>query len=294
MLTFIRDADELEWYVPAAILPSDLQISLNLINQFLEKPLDLEGKKAAQLLGKKARRRARRRAPSSGPESEADDEDLPKRKARKKKEEVHYKSAQFIEDSDAELGDDEEFYKKEAALRARTAIAAADGGNTNMKKAGTKKRKKRREAEGREKKKWRGGVPSTVTPSGDAMQEIVDSSTSDADDHANDFSRSEQMSSTPATTPPEDSAQTRLPRPRPQPNFERLHSPEVQAPRNDDEPLFVKETEATAAHLRSNPIFRGSSPVERPDEDQSDEEIGGRWGRRKTTKIVILSDREDE
>ncbi|KAF8513196.1 timeless protein-domain-containing protein [Gautieria morchelliformis] len=179
------NADELEWYVPAAILPSDLQISFNLINQFLEKPLDLEGTKAAQLLRKKTRRRARRREPSSEAESDAEDEDVPKRKARRKKEEVHYKSAQFIEDSDAELGDDEEFFQREAALRARTALAAAEGRSANMKSTGTKKRKTRKEAEGRGQKKRRGGVPS----SGNAMQEVVDS---DADDYANDLSRSEQ------------------------------------------------------------------------------------------------------
>lgn len=62
------DADELEWYVPAAVLPSGLQSSLNVINQFLETPIDLEGKKAAQMIRKK--RRSRRRRVSSASDND--------------------------------------------------------------------------------------------------------------------------------------------------------------------------------------------------------------------------------
>ena len=60
------DADELEWYVPAAVLPSDLQRSLNVINQFLENPLDLNGESASRMLVKKSRRRRRRYKSISG------------------------------------------------------------------------------------------------------------------------------------------------------------------------------------------------------------------------------------
>lgn len=67
------DANELEWYIPAAVLPSDLQSCLNVISQFLENPLDLEGKKASQLLSKKRRRRLRRPSPSSDPDASAYD-----------------------------------------------------------------------------------------------------------------------------------------------------------------------------------------------------------------------------
>ena len=82
--TFI-DADELEWYIPAAILPSDLQRSINVINQFLETPFSVEGKKASQLLSKKKpRRQRRRRSPSPNSLSSDEDEEAPKKKRRGK------------------------------------------------------------------------------------------------------------------------------------------------------------------------------------------------------------------
>lgn len=141
------DTDELEWYIPAAILVEDLQRTLNVINQFLHTPIDLEGKKASQLFSKKRRRR-RRRSPS--PESDADgmsgDEVMrKKRKEKKKKEKETYKSAQFIEDSDAEYGDMESFLEKEKAARERAVLAAAASGTdrpATMKPTGTKKRRR--------------------------------------------------------------------------------------------------------------------------------------------------------
>ncbi|TFY75534.1 hypothetical protein EWM64_g8480, partial [Hericium alpestre] len=46
------DADELEWYIPAGILLADLQRGLSVITQFQATPLDLNGKRAQQLLSK--------------------------------------------------------------------------------------------------------------------------------------------------------------------------------------------------------------------------------------------------
>ncbi|THH17984.1 hypothetical protein EW146_g2907, partial [Bondarzewia mesenterica] len=43
----MTDAEELEWYVPAGILLSDLQGALRVIEQFQRAPLDLGGKRAA-------------------------------------------------------------------------------------------------------------------------------------------------------------------------------------------------------------------------------------------------------
>ncbi|KAF8578836.1 timeless-domain-containing protein [Ramaria rubella] len=291
------NADELEWYVPAGILPSELQISLNVINQFLEKPLDLEGKKAAQLLSKKARRRARRRAPSSEPESEADDnEDRPKRKARKKKEEVQYKSAQFIEDSDAELGDDEEFFKKEAALRDRAALAAADGRNATMKATGTKKRKKNKEGEGREKKKWKGTL-ATAAPSASAPHDP--DNTSDSDEPAEALQSERRSSTTPATTP-EESAIVQQARPRPKPIFgegdsqgdslDRIH-PAKDSSDEDNGPHVIEEIVAKPKP-RPKPTFRSSEVVEKPQEDGSDGEVVNRV-RRRASKVVVISDDEE-
>ena len=72
-LTSRADADELEWYIPSTILPKDLQRCLNTINQYLETPIDLEGRKPAELLQKKRRRRTRRKQPESDAESDADE-----------------------------------------------------------------------------------------------------------------------------------------------------------------------------------------------------------------------------
>ncbi|KAH8112797.1 timeless-domain-containing protein [Phellopilus nigrolimitatus] len=148
---FILDenSDELEWYVPASILPSDLQSSLVVIDQFLETPLDLGGKKASQMLSKKIRGRRRRRRAASDDEDEAkglssEDEEPRKKRTKKKKEERQYKSAQFIEDSDVEYGDDDAFWARERAQREKTERLAAEGKSWAMHATGTKKRKKQR------------------------------------------------------------------------------------------------------------------------------------------------------
>ncbi|KAI0301445.1 timeless protein-domain-containing protein [Russula brevipes] len=157
-----EDADELEWYIPAGIDLPDLQRSLTVIEQFEETPLDLNGKRASQLLCKKRQRRRRRRRErtrrtASGSEGEAaasggddnhddddeeDDEDRPRR-ARKVREREQYKSAQFIEDSDEEYGQDiDDFFVREAELRKRTALAAVDSQLSTMRPTGTKKRRR--------------------------------------------------------------------------------------------------------------------------------------------------------
>lgn len=143
---YALDADELEWYVPAGISPIDLRRTLKVIDQFLETPFDLQGKKASQFLGKKARRRRRKRSPSP----ESDDEDVvsgiknKEKKKKKEKEKEVYKSAQFIEDSDEEYGDIEAFLEKEKEMRLKAkavADAAGEGRTGNMKATGTKKRR---------------------------------------------------------------------------------------------------------------------------------------------------------
>lgn len=151
-------SDEPQWYIPAGINLSDLQRSLTVIEQFEKTPLDLEGKRAAQLLHKKRQSRRRRnrhkQTTASGSEGEAkdddgddDDDDGRKRKvARKAREREKYMSAQFIEDSDEEYGRGiEDFFAREAALRERTALAAIDSLSHigTMRPTGTKKRRRR-------------------------------------------------------------------------------------------------------------------------------------------------------
>jgi len=124
---------------------------INVINQFLETPFELEGKKASNLLSKKRRRRRRHQSP---PEVEEDivlenDEPSKKRKEKKKKEKEQYKSAQFIEDSDEEYGDMQAFLEKEETLRQKAALAGAEAASevirpSGMRAHGTKKRRQKK------------------------------------------------------------------------------------------------------------------------------------------------------
>ncbi|KAJ3814095.1 timeless protein-domain-containing protein [Lentinula aff. lateritia] len=140
-----EDADELEWYVPAAILPAELHSIITVISQFLDTPFDLEGKKVSQLMSK-SRRRRRVKAPESDADGDEDEPRQRKKKEKKKKEEVQYKSAQFIEDSDAEYGNIDSFLELEKKRREKTESAAAalgEGRSGAMKSTGTKKRRRK-------------------------------------------------------------------------------------------------------------------------------------------------------
>jgi replication fork protection complex subunit Tof1/Swi1 len=143
----------LEWYVPSGIAISELERIHRVITQFLEAPIDLDGKKASQLLSKKRLRR-RRRSPSPASDDDdavlSGDEPRRKKKEKKKKEKEQYKSAQFIEDSDEEYGDMDAFLEKEKAQREKASLAAAGDAGARpptMRATGTKKR--RRKADGK-------------------------------------------------------------------------------------------------------------------------------------------------
>ena len=80
-----------------------MQSNLNIINQYLETPIDLEGKAPGELLKKKKRRRTRRKrepTPGSDAEEDGDAERASDRKKREKrrKEKQQYKSAEFVVD----------------------------------------------------------------------------------------------------------------------------------------------------------------------------------------------------
>jgi replication fork protection complex subunit Tof1/Swi1 len=135
--------------VPAKLMPFDMQSQLNVINQFLESPIDLQGKNASELLKKKPRKRRPRRV-------ELDENGEPlARKERKKKEEQKYKSAAMIEDSDADEDEWATFFEREKKLAEKTALAAAASGTSGtMRATGTKKR---RRTEGKKRRRKRGG-----------------------------------------------------------------------------------------------------------------------------------------
>ncbi|THU97519.1 timeless-domain-containing protein, partial [Dendrothele bispora CBS 962.96] len=152
-----EDATELEWYIPSAILPSELERTYNVIQQYLENPFDLAGKKAGDWMSKKRKRRTRRfRKEESDEDGDADKRVRQERKEKKKKETQVYKSAQFIEDSDEEYGDLDKFLEEEKVRREKTAMRAielGEGKSGAMRNQGTKKRRRKAgEGEGERKK----------------------------------------------------------------------------------------------------------------------------------------------
>lgn len=167
----------MEWYIPSTIAVAELQRTLNVINQFLETPYDLDGKRAAALLNRKRRRR-RRRSPS--PDSDDDgalSENEPRRKKRKEKkikEKEQYKSAQFIEDSDEEYGGMEAFLEKERVQREKAQLAAALAGPldrpTTMKATGTKKRRRKGTEIGSLSKKRKASAPTSGGTGEDSVE----------------------------------------------------------------------------------------------------------------------------
>ncbi|KAA1474618.1 timeless-domain-containing protein [Dentipellis sp. KUC8613] len=230
------DAEELEWYVPAGVLVSDLQRSLHVIEQFEREPLDLGGKRAAQLLSKKAKRRRRRRADSGSEAEGAESDDEPRKKReRKKKEKEVYKSAQFIEDSDEEFGEDlDAFFAREKALREKMAIAAVDSalGIGTMRTTGTKKRRRRDGKAVASKKRKKAAADSDGDSDSDvalvspatAAGRARGGSDEDSDDASDPFAGS-RTPGTATTTPALDqdehdaspAAAPKRPRPRPRP-----------------------------------------------------------------------------
>ena len=206
---FYADADEFEWFVPSAILPDELRRSLNVINQFLEIPLDLAGKKAKDLLSKKTRRRRRARRSPSNSDSDTEEEQPKEKKKREKKlkEKEIYKSAQFIEDSDEEYGDMEAFLEKEKELRERTSKAAIEGGKIGtMKATGTKRRRGKNDRGGKGKKKRK-----------DEPDDIEALAMSDGDDDLIDVIGGPDDGDTPSPSSHVSSKSRPKPRPKPRP-----------------------------------------------------------------------------
>jgi replication fork protection complex subunit Tof1/Swi1 len=232
---------------------------LNVINQFLQTPLDLGGKKAKELLSKKARRRRRaRRSPSTSDSDADEDEPVQKKKREKKqKEKETYKSAQFIEDSDEEYGDMDAFFEKEKQLRERTtAKAAAEGGALGtMKATGTKKRRKKDGKGGNKKRK---GEPDMQKMKADigVIGGLED------DDAPNTVATPKQK-----------------PRPRPRPKPRVKNSLDVSSP--------LKDTNGA-----SPPDFPDVSTSKPPSPDSNSARLSSIGTTKRKTRIVISDDEE--
>ncbi|KAF8961410.1 timeless protein-domain-containing protein [Flammula alnicola] len=239
-----QDTDELEWYVPSAIAVAELQRTLNVINQFLETPFDLDGKKASELLSKKRRRR-RRRSPSPDSDDGAllsgDAPRKRKRKEKKKKEKEQYKSAQFIEDSDQEYGGMEAFLEKERAQREKAALAATAVGVTDrpvtMKANGTKKRRRKGAEKGAKSKKHkRGDASPTLGDLGHHSSDGGVDNPSDSDVEIVEASHTQGANNQVPSDKPKPVPRPR-PRPRPKSRASTLSRPSPAAsPEPDDRP----------------------------------------------------------
>jgi replication fork protection complex subunit Tof1/Swi1 len=248
------DADEFEWCIPNDILPEELQRSASIIGKFVETPIDLQGKAAKEMLSKRPRRR-RRRSPSPGLSDSDDaadwngeggtaasgkdreereqrkaarkaknarkDEKSAARKTRQKKEAQVYKSAQFIEDSDAD-NDDAAFWERERLLRERMNAAASGNLPPAMKATGTRKRKKARESSGKERKKKRAGSvvapddPASDSDAGRAEDDALGSPSTRGSSEAPATPHSDAEDASDQATPPPTRSRPK-PRPRPRP-----------------------------------------------------------------------------
>ncbi|KAF9644412.1 timeless-domain-containing protein [Thelephora ganbajun] len=212
--------DETQWIVPAKVMPFDMQSQLNVIDQFLKYPIDLQGKKASELLKKKPRKRRPRRV-------ELDENgEPPAKKERKKKEAQQYKSATMIEDSDADEDEWAAFFEREKKLAERTALAAtASGTSGTMRATGTKKR---RRTEGKKRRRKRG---SDVTSGSE-----TEKSGSELDREPPSTMQSPQQGSEPSPPrePPEEPAR---PRPRPRKRLRASSPPQSSSPPFEPTPL---------------------------------------------------------
>lgn len=325
LLIFI-DAEELEWYIPATVLVSDLQQSLNVIEQFQKSPLDLGGKRPSELLRKKTRRRTRRRAPSeSDAEGSDGDEDEPrvkKRKERKKKETQVYKSAQFVQDSDEEFDKNiDAFFEKERQLRERAALTAANHalGIGTMKKTGSKKRRRRNLGKEGDLKRRRAGAGDDDDDGGgddnmlaaELSPAVSISAASDAEledrvSPASPFSQA--VSPLPAgptsTAPPSDDDEPiarAKPKPRPRPR------PKTRTTRADSSPTAIEGQRSpnssggeAAAHASTVKLVSDvEATAERDSDDEDAEESDANLDRSRAGIVkrkgrLVLSDEPDE
>ncbi|KAI0703047.1 timeless protein-domain-containing protein [Cytidiella melzeri] len=278
-----EDADELEWYVPAAILPTDLQRSLDIINHFLEMPIDLGDKKASQLLSKKRRTRRTRRAPSDSDEEhmEEDEPRKRKRKEKKKKEDTQYRSAQFIDDSDLDEDTIAAFLEQEKVLREKMALAGVSSGKVaTMKATGTKKRRRRMKANDGEVE---------VISDKEAQAQDSDTAKSDSGSDVDVLSRPKSAAGSIATaSSPEGrtlpTPNKPRPKPRPKPRVRKSASPTL----IDTPPLS-----SSPRQQLSNASSRKTTPLDIDDDDDDENVVITQRSTGNKRKALIVSDDED-
>jgi replication fork protection complex subunit Tof1/Swi1 len=190
------------------------------------------GKTREEREQRKAARKARKEAKEAA------------RKTRKKQEAKVYKSAQFIEDSDADM--DEDFWDREKKLRERMEAAATNNLPPAMRATGTKKRKNPKDGSGKGRKKKRGDDSNA----GRADEDVASASDIEAGDDTPDSIRG--LSEAPTRSPSDaedDSDQTSpaptraRPKPRPKPRPVRKAAvPSEAAMSRESSPLSSRHT----------------------------------------------------
>jgi replication fork protection complex subunit Tof1/Swi1 len=267
-------AEELAWYIPASVIPEDLKTSLTVIEQYLEKPIDLSGKKASQMLAAVRKRRRRSRSKGSGSEAELSDEEeaeKKKRKERKRKEQANYKSAELIEDSDEEF-DEDAFYAKERARRELNESLAKQGLPVAMKATGTKKRKEKKGPTNERKRKSGGeggkGARKKARASSEAEEEIVPITTTQEPIQLSDDDADVVVTYSPKPSQPR-------PRAKVLPTASSEGSVSSPAPDTQDEEVIEVREQAT-----SPPLSTFSQVVD----SDSDDDIGGT---RRTSGLAL-------
>ncbi|CAE6484806.1 unnamed protein product [Rhizoctonia solani] len=190
---------------------------------------------------KRAERRAAREERRAAKRQRREERESKKRE-RKKKEVQVYKSAEIIEDSDAELGDDDAFFAKEKELMEKAKKAGQGAyASTTMQEHGTKKRKNK---EGGKKRKGKRAT--------DQSKAEAEAPTEEGGD---------QNSSAPEDAQPVARLRPR-PRPRPKPT---QPSPSA-SPKSVLEDVTAPPSEGEELVVRPRPRPRPRIPVESDEE----------------------------
>ncbi|CAE6369742.1 unnamed protein product [Rhizoctonia solani] len=191
---------------------------------------------------KRAARRAAREERRAAKRQRREERESKKRE-RKKKEVQVYKSAETIEDSDAELGDDDAFFARERELMEK-ANKAGQGAyaSATMLEHGTKKRKNK---EGGKKRMGK---------------RAVNAPKSDADDDAASEKDEDQDDSSPEVQP------VAKPRPRPRPRPKPKQPSPPTSPKSVTEDVTAPLSEEEEPVVRTKPRPRPKIPVESDEE----------------------------
>ncbi|KAE8543703.1 topoisomerase 1-associated factor 1 [Cryptococcus gattii VGV] len=154
-LALAREKSDSAWFLPANVLPSNIEASIGALKQYMEEPPTLDDDPRKLLRRKTRAPRRRRRSPSVESYDSETGETRPDRphkknshhkRAKKAVETQNYKSAAFIEDSDDEDPEATRlFFENEERLRREMDELAAQGGHAMLERGVKRKRGKKKD-----------------------------------------------------------------------------------------------------------------------------------------------------